>query len=329
MSLILQAFPMAFLISPDANDKIANDRFSLTLEKENLNLVKIATNLRLEDINYLMENINVPYKYSNDNYIFENGLKLNWKIYNGHYCAFFTLRNKNYLSAKNINPASYLLTQAEELLRAFDTVMKKNVRNISSGETFYYCYDTPYKLKEDILNLLKAHKIENITKQTDLEIRFRHNFKNYKYLRNAKNETFYLESEQKISLLNIIAGEKSKTSRKLKTNYTDRETLLKTLEEYGARGIEYDEFNVSCDMSGMKLLYSKNFAQGSYDLEISQISDESACDSILQDLKDEYSSNIQDITYRTIIERIKDKNLRLESEEIGEDNSIILTIDVG
>ena len=64
-------------------------------------------------------------------------------------------------------------------------------------------------------------------------------------------------------------------------------------------------------------------------MEISQISDESCCDSILQDLKDEYSSNIQDITYRTIIERIKNKNLRLESEEIGEDNSIILTIDVG
>ena len=183
MSLVLKAFPMAFLISPDAKEKITKDKLDLKIERESLKLVKVATSLKLEEINFIMEHLGIPYKYANDNYSFDNGLNLYWNMYNGHYCAYLTLTNADYLTAKNVDPASYLVKQGEELFKTFDVILKKNVRNVNSNEFFYYCYKTPYKHKEDVLNLLAAHKIENITRNSELEIRFRYNNKNYRYIR--------------------------------------------------------------------------------------------------------------------------------------------------
>lgn len=329
MSLVLKAFPMAFLISPDAKAKLTNDKFELGVERQTLDLIKVSTNLKLEEINFLMENIRMPYKYSNDSFVFDNGIKLKWDMYNGNYCAFITNNDPKYLLAKNVNPASHLVKKGEELMKTFEVMLRKNIRNVNSEEYFYYCYKTPFKTKDDVISLLHKNKIENITKYTDNEIRFRFNNKNYKYIRSNKREYYHLESEQKISLLNINSGKKQLTSRTLKTNYTDKEVLIKTLREYGARAIESDDYNVCCDMFGVKLYYSKNFSQSSYNLEISRISDEEQCTKMLEDLDDEYNLNIQDITYRKIIERIKNQNLSLESEEICEDNSILLTINVG
>ena len=329
MSLVLKAFPMAFLINPDSDSDITCAKSDLNLGSDSLALVKVATNLSLEDVNRIMENIDIPYKYYKDAYVFEDGMKLEWSSYNGYYCANLSLNDVSRFSAKKINPASYLVKQGEELFKNFDVILKKNVRNVNSKEIFYYCYKTPYNQKEDIVELLQKNKIENIARCTNLEISFRFDGKNYKYLRKSKSDFFYLESEQCISLLNLIRGAKPVTSRTLKTNFTDRDILIKTLEEYGADNIESDKYNVSCNLFGMYFLYSKNNAQSSYDLEINKITDEDGCTKILNDLKDEYSSNVQDVTYRRIIERIKSHNLRIESEEIDEDNSIVLTIDVG
>ena len=329
MSLVLKAFPMAFLIDPNSDIKIANDRLELNTERESLNLIKVSTNLMLEDINFIMEHIDIPYKYSKENYFFENGLQLGWNVYNGHYCAYISLSNVNYFIAKNINPALYLVKEGENLCKIFDVILKKNVRDINSKEIFYYCYKTPYKLREDVLALLNKNKIENILRNSELEIRFRFNNKNYKFIRKNKRDCFYLESEQNISLVNLIKGKKPILSRVLKTNYTDKDALIKTLEEYGAERLDSDDYNVSCDLLGMRLLYSKNYSQGSYDLEINKITDENVCTKVLEDLKEEYSSNVQEMTYRKIKERIKNQNFHISNEEIEDDNSIVLTIDVG
>lgn len=330
MSLILKAFPMAFLINPEANSKLSNDKFELSVEGDSLNLVKVATNLKLEEINFLMENVHIPpYTYTKGCFIFENGIKLKWDMYNGYYCAFLYNNNPKYLIAKNINPGAYLVKKGEELLKTFEVMLKKNIRNVYSKEIFYYCYKTPYRLKEDILDLLRKNRIENILRNDELEVRFRFNNKNYKYMRKNKRDYFLLESEQKISLLNIVSGQRQTTSRTLKTNYTDRASLVKTLREYGAVRVDSDEYNVTCDMFGMKLYYSKNFQGGSYNLEISRITDEDKCTKMLEDLDDEYKSNIQELTYKQIMERIKNQNLSVESEQICDDNSIVLTINVG
>ena len=171
--------------------------------------------------------------------------------------------------------------------------------------------------------------MENILSNTENEIRFKYNNKNYKFKRNNKKEMFYIELEQKISLVNIGSGKKSLIVKNLKTNYTNMDALLKTLTERGAFSVHSDKYNIYCEMSGMQFLFSRNNTRGQYFLSVDRVSDEELCTNILKELDEEYGLNIQDIVYKKIMERIKDKNMRIESEEVQDDNSIVLTIDLG
>ena len=49
---------------------------------------------------------------------------------------------------------------------------------------------------------------------------------------------------------------------------------------------------------------------------------------MINDLNDEYGLNIQEMTYNKIKERLDSENMRLESETVMDDNSIVLTIDI-
>ncbi len=328
MSIVLKAFPMAFLISPDAQKtELSEKKYDLSLESENLKLLKISTNLTPAQISFVMSNLEDCIQTDENCYELSNGLNIEWKLYNNHYCAFLKMNDS--LIRKTSKNSSLLVKYGEVLFNTFDVITKTNVRDIGAEEVFYYCYQTPYKTRDEILDLLSENNIENISKHTETEIRFRVNNKNYKYMRSNKNENFSLESEQKISLVNIVAGKYPITSRVQKTNYTDKESLVKTLSEHGAVNIISDDFNVTCEMFGMKMHYSKDYRNSEYNLEITQICNEEECSKILADLDEEYALNVQDLTYRKIIERIKNKNMRLESESVEGDNTIVLTIDVG
>lgn len=326
MSIVLKAFPLGFLINHDYEQDKSNSH-DLRFERENLILIKAATNLRLEDVNFIMENLKIPYKYKNDKYFLNNGLCVQWTSYQGHYCAFISPMENSFFRKLPIN--FDLTKQAELLFKNFDVILKRNTRNVNSKEIFYYCYKTQFKARYDILEELKKQKIENITRNTENEIRFRYNNKNYKFRRDEKKEPFYIESEQKISLVDIIAGGKYITARSLKTNLTNKDALLKTLEEHGAKNIQSDKLNIYCELNEMQFWYSKNNEEGAYNLEVDKILNEDECTKLIEDLEAEYGLNIQDITYKKILERLKDKNMRLENEEVDEDNSIVLTIDIG
>lgn len=49
-------------------------------------------------------------------------------------------------------------------------------------------------------------------------------------------------------------------------------------------------------------------------------------ESYLSEIYDEYTTIVQQKTYKKLVEKIKDRNLHLESEEVTEDNSIVLTL---
>lgn len=326
MSIVLKAFPLGFLINHDTPQGV-DEGYDLRFEKENLCQIKVATNLKLEDVNYLMENLSIPYKYKNDKYFLSNGLCVQWTSYQGHYCVFLTPYAGGLFRKL---PFNFNFTKQSELLfKNFEVMLKRNIRDVNSKEIFYYCYKTQFKTRYDILEELKKNKIENITRNTENEIRFRYHNKNYKFKRDDRKLPFYIESEQKISLVNIVAGGKHITARSIKTNYINKDVLVKTLEEHGARGLQADKMNVFCELNGMQFWYSKNNEQSSYNLEIDKIVNEDDCTKLLKDLDSEYGLNIQDLTYRKILERIRSQNMRLENEHVDEDNSIVLTIDLG
>ena len=76
------------------------------------------------------------------------------------------------------------------------------------------------------------------------------------------------------------------------------------------------------------MVYYKKDGSNGYTLDITQISNTSECEDLINDLNEEYGLNIQEMTYNKIKERLDKENMRLESEVVMDDNSIVLTIEV-
>ncbi len=112
------------------------------------------------------------------------------------------------------------------------------------------------------------------------------------------------------------------------TNYTDKGILLNTLVEHGAEELVENGEEVSCKLFGMEMVYYKKDGSAGYTLDITQVTDKAGCEDIINDLNEEYGLNIQEMTYNKIKERLDRENMRLESEAVMEDNSIVLTIEV-
>lgn len=112
------------------------------------------------------------------------------------------------------------------------------------------------------------------------------------------------------------------------TNYMDKGTLLNTLTEHGATELSDVGDEISCKLFGMEMVYHRKDSASAYTLDITQISDKGECEDVINDLNEEYGLNIQEMTYNKIKERLDQENMRLESESVMEDNSIVLTIEV-
>lgn len=111
------------------------------------------------------------------------------------------------------------------------------------------------------------------------------------------------------------------------TNMMDEKTLLKTLEEHGARNIEINNSKITCICDVFRLNFEKQGANKPYTLEvIANIDNDS--ESLVQDINVEYSANVQEISYNKIKERLEQKNLTIENEEVYDDNTIVLTVNL-
>lgn len=149
------------------------------------------------------------------------------------------------------------------------------------------------------------------------------------------NTAIAKEAEIIFRQMNVAAGrdlrlinEQSTIVYTYNTNYTDKGMLMNTLVEHGATEIAETGEEVSCKLFGMEMIYYKKDSNGAYTLDITQVSDKCECEDVINDLNEEYGLNIQEMTYNKIKERLDQENMRLESETVLDDNSIILTIDV-
>lgn len=148
------------------------------------------------------------------------------------------------------------------------------------------------------------------------------------------NNAITQEAEKIFQKINIAAGRDLRLINDTafaiytyNTNYTDKGVLLNTLYEHGAEEIEEDGETVTCKLFNMEMKYYKQ-ENGAYSLDITQISNKSECENLINDLNDEYGLNMQEITYNKIKERLEQENLRLESESVLDDNSVVLTIEI-
>ena len=115
--------------------------------------------------------------------------------------------------------------------------------------------------------------------------------------------------------------------KEIKTNIMDKETLVKTLTEHGADIIDMEDNFISCAIEGISMDFSKNSESEPYTVYI-QYRNEETLTTLVDELDEEYKANAQEVSYNKILKNLEEKNYSIEEEEIMDDNTIVLTVNL-
>ncbi|MCR5260514.1 MAG: hypothetical protein K6C94_01625 [Candidatus Gastranaerophilales bacterium] len=140
-----------------------------------------------------------------------------------------------------------------------------------------------------------------------------------RYEQSVQNNTTYKITQEDIKLLSQV----------YETPFMDNELLVRTLEEYGIKVIVNEENCITGEIERVKMNFVREDKSMPYKMSIKFPKD---CDEmqeeIAQNLYEEYGSNTQEETYIKIKEKIENTNMYIEDEEILDDDSIVLTINI-
>ena len=113
----------------------------------------------------------------------------------------------------------------------------------------------------------------------------------------------------------------------LPTIYTDKELLEETLLKYGAQKKLYRKNRtLICELEGFTLEFRQKEPGVPYELSFTGYKDTRAVYDAMRQLDEGYRSAVQEHTYMNVKKKLEEKKLTVESEEIMEDNSIVLTV---
>ena len=125
-----------------------------------------------------------------------------------------------------------------------------------------------------------------------------------------------------------IISEKQFLEKKLKTPFNDKNVLIKTLSEHGIKNLRENEFGQIRGSSGSyELMFERDDEKAQYFLIIKYLDDFNV-DSEVTSINNEYAINVQEQSYNQIIENLKNNNMEIEDEEIQDDNTIVITVNV-
>ncbi|OSA77134.1 hypothetical protein B2H86_03045 [Clostridium botulinum] len=112
------------------------------------------------------------------------------------------------------------------------------------------------------------------------------------------------------------------------TNFRDKDLLLKTLKECGACPKEISNEDIQCNTKECQLIFHKE-EDGSYNVEIEDTSSLKNVFHHLSIIDEEYKHNVQEYTYKRVVEKLNETDMYIDNEEVLEDNSILLTVNIG
>lgn len=111
----------------------------------------------------------------------------------------------------------------------------------------------------------------------------------------------------------------------LPTQMTDEKLLEKALNNYGHK-TSLNGKNINLEDSQVIFQMNEN---GIFDAFFTGNTSEEYAKNFVSDTYEEYTKLVQEQVYLNLLENLKESNLRLESEEVEKDNSIILTLTMG
>ena len=124
-----------------------------------------------------------------------------------------------------------------------------------------------------------------------------------------------------------IISEANIINKTFETPFMDKKVLLKTIEEHGFSNIQEEFERITCTMGTYALEFEKKSESEPYTVVISCREEDNAEEKV-NDISSEYGLNVQEEAYLSIVEKLTDNNMQLESEEVLEDNTIVLTVNL-
>lgn len=145
-----------------------------------------------------------------------------------------------------------------------------------------------------------------------------------------------------VGTLTVIAEQAEKTDRRkngenvplqlqcVDTVFVDGELLVETLKAHGScvSNIQIvSENEILVDTEVGKLRYIRSNVTENFKLEFGMITDQEKFIEQLKSFEKEYGRNVQTYTYNHIKENLTE-DMKVESEEVLDDDSLMLTIDI-
>ena len=124
-----------------------------------------------------------------------------------------------------------------------------------------------------------------------------------------------------------IISEANFMEKSLETPFMDKQLLIKTLEEHGVKNITDDFGKIKGEVDSYSFTFEKMSEDKPYHVTISYL-EGNRPEEKLNDLNSEYALNVQEEAYLNIVEKLKDSNMEIEEEEVLEDNTIVLTVNI-
>ena len=124
-----------------------------------------------------------------------------------------------------------------------------------------------------------------------------------------------------------VEQESSRVTCRIETRYNDTGLLCKTLNEHGLTVEIANDSVVKASCLNSSFVFRREYSNQSFNLVLNSKEEIQTLQKELKQLEEEYSLNVQSFTYEKIKSSLE-SDMSIESEEVLEDNSILLTINL-